>query len=45
MTPEEERAAFLRRRRGRNIALFLALLALVGLFYLISVARLARAAT
>ncbi len=43
MTPEE-RAVFERRRRGRNIALFVALLALVGLFYLISVARLSRGA-
>ncbi|MBW8269595.1 hypothetical protein [Caldovatus aquaticus] len=42
MTPEE-RQAFERRRRGRNIALLVALLALVVLFYLISMARLSRA--
>jgi hypothetical protein len=44
MTPEEQRV-FERRRRGRNIAVFLALLGLVGLFYLITVARMARGAT
>lgn len=39
MTPEEK-DAFLRRRRGRNIALFVALLALVALFYVISIAKM-----
>ncbi|EHL96561.1 hypothetical protein HMPREF9946_04692 [Acetobacteraceae bacterium AT-5844] len=39
MTPEEL-AAFERRRRGRNWAILIALLALVGLFYLIAMARL-----
>ncbi|WP_272874869.1 hypothetical protein [Roseomonas marmotae] len=39
MTPEEKRA-FYRRRRARNWAVLLALLALVGLFYLIAMARL-----
>ena len=38
MTPEEK-DAFLRRRRARNIALLAALLALVVLIYLIGVAR------
>lgn len=41
MTPEE-RAVFDRRRRGRNWAIFVGLLALVALFYFISVARLTR---
>ena len=39
-TNEQE---FLRRRRQRNWAIFIALLALVGLFYVVSVARLVRA--
>jgi hypothetical protein len=39
MTPEEL-AAFERRRRGRNIAMLVALLGLVALFYLIAMARL-----
>lgn len=43
MTPEE-RQIFERRRRGRNIALLVVLLALVVLFYLIAMARLSRAA-
>jgi ferric-dicitrate binding protein FerR (iron transport regulator) len=42
MSPEE-RAAFDRRRRARNIALMAALAGLVVLFYLISMARLTRA--
>ncbi len=41
MTPEE-RAAFERRRRGKNIALLLVLAGLVVLFYFISVVRLTR---
>ena len=41
MTPEE-RTAFERRRRARNWAILLALLALVALFYFISVARVLR---
>jgi hypothetical protein len=41
MTPDEK-AAFFRRRRGRNWAVLLALLALVLLFYLIAMARLAQ---
>ena len=39
MTPEEK-AAFLRRRRGRNYAMLLALLALVALFFFVALARL-----
>lgn len=39
MTPEE-RQAFEKRRRARNWAILLALLALVVLFYFISMARL-----
>jgi hypothetical protein len=39
MTPEEE-AEFKRRRRGRNVALALVLLAFVVLFYLITIARI-----
>jgi len=39
MTKEEE-AAFLRRRRGRNIAMILGLIALVVVFYLITVAKI-----
>jgi hypothetical protein len=41
MTPEE-RAAFEKRRRARNWAILLALIALVVLFYFISMARLLR---
>jgi hypothetical protein len=41
MTPEE-RAASDRRRRARNWAILVGLLALVALFYFISVARLTR---
>ncbi|WP_439599182.1 hypothetical protein [Falsiroseomonas sp.] len=41
MTPEE-RAAFEKRRRGRNWALLGVLLALVVLFYFIATARLMR---
>ena len=43
MTPEET-AQFLRRRRARNWAVFIALLGLVVLFYLITVARRSSAA-
>ena len=43
MTPEETQQ-FLRRRRARNWAVFIALLALVVLFYLITVARRSQAA-
>lgn len=39
MTPEEE-AQFKRARRGRNIALGLALLGLVALFYAITIVRI-----
>jgi hypothetical protein len=39
MTPEEE-TAFLRRRRGRNIGLIVVLIALVVIFYLITVAKI-----
>jgi hypothetical protein len=39
MTPEE-RAAFEKRRRGRNWAMLAALLALVVLFYFIATAKL-----
>jgi hypothetical protein len=41
MTPEE-RTAFEKRRRARNWAIFLTLVALVVLFYFISMARLLR---
>jgi hypothetical protein len=41
MTPEE-RTAFDRRRRARNIALMAALCGLVVLFYLVAMARLTR---
>ena len=40
MTPDEK-AEFQRRRRGRNIALALVLLAFVVLFYLITVVKIA----
>ena len=39
MTPEEE-ARFKKARRGRNIALALALLGFVGLFYAITIVKL-----
>lgn len=47
MTPpgpidEEERRRMQSRRRGRSIALLVALLALSGLFYAISLARVGR---
>ena len=42
VTPEETER-FLRRRRARNWAVFLALLALVVLFYFITVARRSQA--
>ncbi len=41
MTPDE-RAAFERRRRGKNIAVLALLIGLVTLFYFISMARLTR---
>ena len=41
MTPEE-RAVFERRRRGRNIAIMLVLIALAVLFYFVGMARLLR---
>ena len=41
MTPEE-RAVFEKRRRGRNIALLLALIALVVLIYFVGMARILR---
>ena len=41
MTPEE-RAVFEKRRRGRNIALLVALLALVVLVYFVGMARILR---
>ena len=37
----EESAALTRRRRGRNIATLIALLALSGLFYAIALVKLA----
>ncbi|MDJ0389407.1 hypothetical protein QMO56_14910 [Roseomonas sp. E05] len=37
---EAEKKAFIRRRRGRNWALLIALLALVALFYFIAMARM-----
>lgn len=37
---EEEKQAFVRRRRARNWAVFLALLAMVALFYFIAIARM-----
>ena len=42
MTPEETEQ-FLRRRRARNWAVFLALLGLVVVFYFITVARRSQA--
>lgn len=41
MTPEE-RAVFEKRRRGRNIAIIVALLGLVVLVYFIGMARVLR---
>jgi len=40
MTPEEE-AEFVRRRRGRNIALALVLAGFVALFYAITIVKIA----
>ncbi len=39
MTPEEEKE-FMRRRKGRNIALGLVLLGFVVLFYMITIVRM-----
>ena len=36
----DEQAAFLRRRRGRNIGLLAVLIALVVIFYMITMAKL-----
>lgn len=41
MTPEE-RTVFEKRRRGRNVAIFLALIGLVVLVYFIGMARILR---
>ncbi|WP_269769578.1 hypothetical protein [Neoroseomonas rubea] len=41
MTPEEE-ALFLKRRRGRNIAIMLVLVALSVIFYFVGMARILR---
>lgn len=41
MTPEE-RALFEKRRRGRNIAILLALIGMSVLFYFVGIARLLR---
>ncbi|WP_272876100.1 hypothetical protein [Neoroseomonas soli] len=41
MTPEQ-RAVFEKRRRGRNIALLVVLLALVVLIYFVGMARILR---
>ncbi len=41
MTPDE-RVIFERRRRGRNIAILLVLIALCALFYFVGMARLLR---
>lgn len=41
MTPEE-RAVFEKRRRGRNIAIMVALLGLVVIVYFVGMARLLR---
>ncbi len=41
MTPEEQ-AAWEKRRRGRNWAMLLALLALVALFFFLTMAKMAR---
>ena len=37
---EDEKAAFLRRRRGRNWAVLGVLLAMVALFYFVAMARM-----
>lgn len=37
----EEKALFIRRRRGRNLAMMLVLVALVVLFYFITLAKIA----
>ncbi|HWL80242.1 MAG TPA: hypothetical protein VNR89_04770 [Roseomonas sp.] len=37
---DAEKQAFIRRRRGRNWAVLIALLALVGLFYFVAMARM-----
>ncbi|MCR0983510.1 hypothetical protein [Roseomonas populi] len=37
---EEEAAAFYRRRRGRNIGMLVVLVALVAIFYAITMAKL-----
>lgn len=42
MTPEE-RQIFEKRRRGRNIAILVALIALSVIFYFVGMARLLRA--
>ncbi len=39
--PADDDAALARRRRGRNIAMFVALLALVLLFYAIAMVKMA----
>lgn len=39
MTPEEEQE-FIRRRKGRNIAVALAIFGFVALFYFITIARM-----
>jgi hypothetical protein len=39
MTPEEK-AAFIRRRRGRNIAMLVVLLAVSALFFAITIVKL-----
>ncbi|MFM9829365.1 MAG: hypothetical protein ACKVOB_11575 [Sphingomonas sp.] len=41
MTPEEK-AAFHRRRRARNLALFGALLGLVVIFFFVAIARMSQ---
>ena len=41
MTPEEK-AAFEKRRRAKNIAMLLVLIGMVVLFYFISIARMGR---
>ncbi|MFT8243322.1 hypothetical protein [Roseomonas sp. BN140053] len=43
LSPDEQ-AALERRRRARNWALLLALLALVGLFYLVAITRMGQTA-
>jgi hypothetical protein len=44
VTPEETAAEFVRRRRARNWAVFVALLGLAVLFFFITVARRSAAA-